>query len=82
MIQFNYSNDNNVSTDRKEKAKQAFIEKLGVLREEFEAKNGLVTINFSSNNNDEFDYTFDIENRQDFIDRWNECIRQHKNEQE
>jgi hypothetical protein len=82
MIQFTYANENDISLEEKENTKQAFIEKLGTLKEEFENKNGIVTINFFPDNGNKYDYTFDIENRQDFIERWNQNIRQYKDDEE
>ena len=78
MIDFSYSNGADISLDKKEIAKQSFIDKLGTLRNEFDEKNGNVTINFLTIDGNSFDFSFDVEGRQDFTRRWNEYIRQYK----
>lgn len=74
MIHFSYTNDNNVSLDERGNAESIFIEKLGPFKDEFEQKNGVVRIDFLDKEN--IGYHFDLENRHDFIRRWNEYIHQ------
>jgi hypothetical protein len=78
MIQFIYTGDANISMDEIEASKQAFIDKLGDFKEEFEEKNGIATINFGVPVDDENRVHFVLDNKYslpDFIQRWNQYIR-------
>jgi len=73
MIQFNYVNDQNISQERKGQAKQGFIDLLKDMAEEFDERNGQVTIDFAIteiNDTRFYSFTFSDYPVHEFIHRW------------
>lgn len=74
MMQFIFTNDQGITGEQKEDAKKAWIDKLGIFREEFEEKNGFITIDFVKAKDDRnyFVFTFPEHSISDFVQRFNE----------
>jgi hypothetical protein len=73
MIQFQY--EGKATHEQREAAKQFFLNKLGVFRDEFDEKNGFVTVDFNSPPDDPDRFKFTVAqqyNLSDFIMRFNE----------
>ena len=77
MIQFNFTGDPYPTFEEQQRAKQFFIDKLGVFKEEFENSGGSVVFNYSFPDTDNRRISFNVDNNHnlsDFIIRWNEYI--------
>ncbi len=77
-IMFFYKNDSGISFEQKEDAQKFFIEKLGTFKQEFEDKNGSVTIDFGEPETSKRRYEFNVGKEYslyDFIFRWNNYIK-------
>lgn len=77
MILFHFTGDPYPSLEEQERAKAAFIDKLGLLKDEFENSGGVVVFNYSFPDTDNRRISFNVDNNHslsDFIIRWNEYI--------
>lgn len=78
MIHYSYLNDEEISFQQKKEAQQAWTEKLGKFKDEFDEKKGSVTINFGvSTENDNY-YHFNLPEPYsvfEFNHRFNEWVR-------
>lgn len=73
MIDFHFVNDNGITLERKQEAKDNFLILLGDFKDEFDEKNGDVTIDFSiteKNDTRFYNYTFPNHDVVEFIHRW------------
>ncbi|MBL7703886.1 MAG: hypothetical protein JNM14_16670 [Ferruginibacter sp.] len=78
MILFHFTGDPYPSHEEQERAKAAFIDKLGPLKDEFENSGGVAVFNYSFPDTDNRRISFNLDNNHslsDFIIRWNEYIR-------
>jgi hypothetical protein len=80
MIQFNFTGEPFPSFQQQAEDKAFFIDKLGPLKDEFDAKDGTATFNYSYLPTDINRIAFNIKEsypgeQSDFIIRWNEYIR-------
>ena len=71
MIEYTFEGEPYPSHDERERMRMSFEEKLGPFKEEFEQSEGYATLNANG------DIYFGIKkgDQSDFIDRWNEYIR-------
>ncbi|HXC04182.1 MAG TPA: hypothetical protein VNZ86_05475, partial [Bacteroidia bacterium] len=80
-IQFNYTGNPYPSLQEQQKDKTFFLDKLGPFKDEFDAKDGIVTFNYSYQDTDNNRIAFVLGKTtragelSDFIIRWNEYIR-------
>ncbi len=77
MILFNFTSTPYPSLEEQERAKAAFIDKLGPLKEEFENSGGVAVFNYSLPATDNPEISFNVGSDlslHDFIIRWNEYI--------
>jgi hypothetical protein len=79
MIQFNFTGSPYPSFQQQEEDKTFFLDKLGPFKNEFDAKEGIVTFNYSYPPTDTNRIAFVLgpgqDGLSDFIVRWNEYIR-------
>lgn len=78
MITFTYSNAENVSLEEIEYSKNAFIDRLGIFKDEFDNKNGHVNIDFAAPIDSNSYFSFSVSpphSISEFIFRWNEWIK-------
>jgi len=77
MILFHFTGDPYPSSEEQQRAKTAFIDKLGPFKDEFENSGGVVVFNYSFPDTDNRRISFNVDNDHslsDFIIRWNEYI--------
>jgi hypothetical protein len=76
MITFSYSNDADISQEQKELAKEAWLNKLGIFKDEFDEKDGSININFGVPLDDTRYYTFSFPKHDifEFNHRFNEWV--------
>lgn len=83
MIQFHFTGHAYPSIQQQQKDKALFIDKLGPFKDEFDAKGGIVTFNYSVPATDNHRISFVFSGKHtgelsNFIIRWNEYIRSLK----
>lgn len=78
MITYSYLNDANISVQQREEAKASWIDKLGIFKDEFDNKDGFITIDFSMPLDDDRYFSFTLSephDLSDFIARFNAWVR-------